>query len=169
MQDNTGQYNWARCFKHISENSYFQTFAINCFRENQSAWQLFVRSVNLILSTICWMLIWFSAVHFCAAVTSIPINSIVWVSKYTQPGSECLLPSFHRPLMNNHITLKIIVARRGDLLYCVWYLQYSAQAECCLSCQTGAEKWKKTNAPLGVCCWLDSALEGTAHTQRFYW
>lgn len=38
MQDNTGQYNWERCFlKQISENSYFQTFAINCFRENQSA------------------------------------------------------------------------------------------------------------------------------------
>lgn len=96
------------------------------------------------------MLIRFSAVHFCDAVTSIPINSIVWVSKYTQPESECLLPSFHRPLMNNHITLKIIVARRGDSLYSLWYLQYRAQSECCLSLSDWCRKVEKDKCSLRI-------------------
>lgn len=109
--------------KHVSENVYFQTFAINNFRENQAAWQLFVSNVHLILSIICWMQTRISAAHFCDALPSIPINSIVWVSKYTQPESECFPLSFYCLLLNNHITLKIIVARRGDSLYCVSTVQ----------------------------------------------
>lgn len=92
---------------------------------------LYEKSAHTILQTI-WMLIGLSAVHFCDAVTFIPIAGELWlasVNEYKEPESECPLPSvtLQPPLQDNHERQKIVAASEGGLLH-TWNLYCTVRA-----------------------------------------